>query len=899
MRNWGPELRCRLEALHVPPGRVESAVDEQSQHLDDRVAELMRGGQSEEQACRAALAELSDEDLRDGGWADLPAPPPQEPPAGVPAAGLVDGLRGDLRYAVRALAHRPLFAVTAALALALGIGATSAIFGAMDAVLLRPMPFPHADRLFVPVSDNPGRGTTNAAVTFADYEEWRREDHLFAEVALWVPGAGDLSGGGDPERVRVAAVTEEFFALIDIKPVVGRTLLASDHVPGAPLVTVIAHGLWQHRFGGAPSAVGQHVRLDGVSREIVGVLPPRGVWPDDAALFVPIVAAELADDVRTRRDNMLFRGLARLKPGVEPATTRARLATIAARLERDHPQIRKGWTNDLVPLREYIVDPGLARALYGLFGSVAGVLLIACLNVANLALVRGAGRARELAVRLSLGASRRRLVQQLVVEGLVITCVGTLAGIALAVLITKGLVAIAPAGTPFVGDIGVDGRVLLAALAAGLVAATLSGVVPAISTSAVRLGGALREGSAGAGSSPRAARLRHALVVIQVAAAVVLVSGSTLLVRSFHRLSLVDPGVTLDRVISGRISIPPARYATPARREQFAQDLVERLENAPEVESAALTSYVPAGGGGFALGRVFLAEGSPEPPVGADQLALWNTVTPHYFVTTGITLVEGRSFDDRDTASATPVMIVSRLFARQMFGEGSVLGKRIRAWRTDNVLREIVGVVEDVRYRRLAEPHIQQVYVPHAQDSQFQFMMVVARSRGSDPGALAPTVRQAVNAVDSELAVADLRTLAASASRSIATERYTTLLLSILAAAALALAALGIHGVTSYVFALRRREMGIRLSLGATRRNLYALVFRHGFRLTFMGLLVGLAGATAVIPWLRSLLFDTAPTDPAAWAAMFGILAISSLVACLLPARRAADADPTIALRAE
>jgi putative ABC transport system permease protein len=899
VRNWGPEVRRRLEALHVPPSRVESVLDELSQHLDDRVAELMRSGQAEEQACRAALAELSDDELRHGGWADLPAPTTPEPPPGLPAAGLMDGLLGDLRYAARALARRPLFAITSALALALGIGATSAIFGAVDAVLLRPMPFPHADRLFVPVSDNPGRATMNAAVTFADYEEWRREDHLFARVALWVAGAGDLSGGGDPERVRVAAVTEEFFDLIDVAPVVGRGLVPADHAPGAPLVTVIAHGVWQQRFGASPTAVGQHLRLDGVSREVVGVLPRRGAWPDDAALFVPIVTADLDEDVRTRRDNMLFGGLVRLQPGVDAATARARLATIAARLEREQPEIRKGWTNSLVPLREYIVDPALARSLYGLFGSVAGVLLIACLNVANLALVRGAGRARELALRLALGASRRRLVQQLVVEGLVIACAGTLAGIGLAVLITRGLVAIAPAGTPFVEDIGVDGRVLLAALAAGLLAATLSGVVPALSTSAVHLGRALREGSAGAGTSRRTARTRHALVVAQVAAAVVLVSGSALLVRSFQRLSRVDPGVALDRVISGRISIPPSRYPSAARREQFAQDLVQRLEMAPGVESAALTSYVPAGGGGFALGRVFLPEGRPEPPVGADQLALWNTVTPRYFATMGIRLVEGRSFDDRDTAGATPVMIVSRLFARQMFGEASPLGKRVRAWRTDAVLREIVGVADDVRYRGLAEPHIPLVYVPHAQDSQFQFMMVVARGRGGDPGALAPTVRSAVNIVDGELAVADLRTLAASARRSIATQRYTTLLLGLLAAAALALAALGIHGVTSYVFALRRREMAIRLSLGATRRDLYALVFRHGFRLTLLGLGLGLAGAVAVAPWLRSLLFDTAPTDPAAWAAMFGVLTVSSLVACLLPARRAAAEDPTSALRGE
>lgn len=898
MHDWRPELRRRLGALHLPPSREGSIIDELSQHLDDRVAELIRGGQSAMEARRAALDDLSDDELRQGGWASLPTPAPPEPTPGAPASGLVDGIRRDLRYAVRALARQPVFTITATLALAVGIGATSAIFAALDAVLLRPMPFPHADRLFVPVSSNAGRGLTNVSVTFADYEEWRRENRLFAEVALWRPGAGDLSGSGDPERVRLAVVTEEFFSLIDVKPVAGRPLVPSDHIPGAPPVMVITHSLWQQRFGGAANVVGQRLRLDGLSRDIVGVLPPRRVWPDNVALFLPITTAELDEDTRTRRDNMVFGGLARLGEGVAPETARAHLATIAARLERDDPQSRKGWTNTLVPLREYIVGPDIPRALYVLFGSVTAVLLIACMNVANLILVRGSGRSRELAVRLALGASRRRLVQPLLVESLVITCLGTLAGVGLAVLITKGLVAIAPVNTPFVEDIGIGARVLLATLLAGLVAATVSGVVPALSTSALRLNGALRDGSAGAGSSRRTARLRHALVVVQIAAAVVLVSGSALLIRSFDRLSRVDAGVTVERVISARIAIPHARYPTAARRAQFANDVVASLEQASEVASAALTSYVPAGGGGFSLGRAFLAEGTPEPPAGADLPALWNVVTPRYFATLGIGVIEGRPFEYRDVAGTTPVMIVSKLFARRMFGDVSALGKRVRSWRDENVLREIVGVVDDVRYRGLAEPQIQQVYVPYAQDSQYG-MMVVARSRHADAGSLGATLRHAVKTVDPELAVADLRTLVASASESIATQRFTTLLLSILAAAALALAALGIHGVTSYVFALRRREMGIRLSLGATRRNLYALVFRHGFSLTFMGLTLGLAGAAGVTPWLKSLLFDTAPTDPAAWAAIIGTVAISSLIACLRPARRAADADPTIALRAE
>ena len=369
--------------------------------------------------------------------------------------------------------------------------------------------------------------------------------------------------------------------------------------------------------------------------------------------------------------------------------------------------------------------------------------------------------------------------------------------------------------------------------------------------------------------------------------------------RSFDRLSRVDPGVTLDRVVSGRIAIPGSRYATPARRLQFTEDLVARLEGAPNVESAALTSFVPAGAGGFGLGRLFLAEGQPEPPAGTDVLALWNVVTPHYFSTLGIRVVAGRPFDTRDKADTTPVMIVSRYFAERMFPNESPIGKRVRSWRDENILREVVGVVDEVRYWGLAErERAPLVYVPYSQDTQFG-MLIVARSRGSDASPLPAAVRRALSAVDPEMAIADLRPLAASAARSVANERYATLLLSVLAAVALSLSALGIYGVTSYVFTLRRREMGIRLALGASRRNLYGLVFRHGFVLTSAGLVVGFAGAAAFTRWLETLLFNTSPADSTAWLAMVVVVILSTAVACAAPARRAASASPTSALAAE
>jgi putative ABC transport system permease protein len=380
----------------------------------------------------------------------------------------------------------------------------------------------------------------------------------------------------------------------------------------------------------------------------------------------------------------------------------------------------------------------------------------------------------------------------------------------------------------------------------------------------------------------------------------VLVTGSALLIRSFDRLSRVDPGVTVDRVVSGRLTLPASRYPTLERRAQFTTDLVGRLEESADVESAAVTSYLPAGGGGAQLGRLFVAEGRPEPPASPDVLAQWTVVTPRYFYTVGIPVLEGRPFEARDAAAAPRVIVVSRSFARRMFPSESAVGRRVRSWRDENVLREIVGVVEDVRVAGLADRERAVIYIPYAQDDGSTGAMVaVARSRSGNAAALGSTLRRAVGVLDGELAVADLRTLAAAASQSIASQRYATLLLSLLAAVALTLSALGIYGVTSCVFTLRRREMGIRLALGATRASLYALVFRHGFALTLAGLVVGLAAAAGVTRWMGTLLFQTSPADRASWVGMIGIVAVSTTVACLVPARRAATADPTEALRGE
>jgi putative ABC transport system permease protein len=808
-------------------------------------------------------------------------------------------LKPDIVYAIRTLRRSPGFAAAALVTLAVGIGATTAIFGAVDAMLLRPLPYRHADRLFVPVSAHPARGIDEASITFADHLDWRRETEVFDVVALWRPVTVDLTGDGEPERAQAGQVSEEFFRLVEATPLTGRTFTPSDHVAEAARVTVISHALWQRRFGAAGDVVGRTLRVAGVPHEIVGILPPRSVWPENITVFLPIRPALLSDDVRTRRDNMIYLALARLRDGVTRDRADAVLATIAARLEVEHPESRKGWTNRLVPLREFIVEEPLRRALVVLLAAVGGVLLLACANLANLALVRGIGRARELGVRVALGASRWRILRQLAVESLVIGALGGAAGAVVAAWMMSGLVAMAPAETPFIDRIGLDPRVLTATGVFTLIAVLLAGIIPAIASSAVSPGRALKDGTARAGSSRRTERMRGAFVVAEIAGAVVLLTGAALLIRSFERAQRVDPGVDVDSVLAGRLSLPGARYGTDVLSADFFQRLTVRLASVPDVEAAAATSFVPVGGGGFGLGRVFLAEGRPEPPAGQDVSAQWNVITPDYFRAMGIPIIRGRSFEARDRADTTPVVIVSQSFASQMFGDADPTGKRIRSWRDENLLREIVGVVDEVRYTGLTDRGpFRQVYVPHPQNS-WNLMSVVVRAASGSPADLAPVLRREVAAIDPDLALANVQTLTGIARDSIARERYTTLLLSALAVTALLLGAVGIYGVISFAVSARRHEFGVRIALGASGQDLYRLVLGQGARLTVVGLGLGLAGAFSGSQLITALLYETEPTDPTAYAATVLAVLTAAGLACVLPARRAARSNPVDALRSE
>ncbi len=807
-------------------------------------------------------------------------------------------MRQDLRYAVRTLLKSPAYSLIAVLVLGLGIGGNTAILSFVDAMLLRPLPYPNADRLYAPISMNPSRGSDRASITFADYEDWNREADVFAAVALANPTTVDLTGNGEPERVEGLNVSEEYFSLVQARPLAGRVLQPADHAASAPRVAVISYSLWQRRFGGDADIVGRDIRLAGVPVQIIGVLAPRATWPEDRELFLPLRPSLLSQDVRTRRDNMIFQGIARLADGATREQAEARMRTIASRLEQQFPASRRGWTNRLLPLREFIVDPELRTALFVLLMAVAAVLLIACANLASLALVRGAGRARELGVRLAIGASRGRLIRQLFAESALLSAAGGTLGVALAFAMVEGLRQVVPPDAPFLDQVAIDGRVLLAAAAMALLTAIVFGVMPAFTASGVRVGDALKEGSRGTSHGKHAARLRATLVVGEIAAAVVLLVAAGLLVRSLARLATEEPGADIDWVLAGRIALPSSRYPSEAFRAEFVRQLTSRLATEPGVAAAAVTTYLPVGGGGFGLGRVFLAEGWPEPPAGSDVPAMWTVVTPDYFRTLGIPLLKGRTFDDRDRDSAAPVIIVSDTFARRAFGDENPLGRRIRSWRDENRLRQIVGVVADVPFSSLSDRGEGLVYIPHAQDSWGQLVVAVRASAGA-PDILAGSLRRTVAALDPDLALARVGTMSLFARDSIARERVSATLMTVLALSALVLAVLGIYGVMSYSVSERRQEMGVRLALGASPRELYRVVLRRGLALSAAGLVIGGALAAGMARLLGRLLDGTSPFDPVAFATTAAVLLTVALAACYLPARRAAGADPLTALRSE
>jgi predicted permease len=798
----------------------------------------------------------------------------------------------DLRHGVRQLVRQPGFTSVAVLTLALGIGATTGLFSIVRGTLLAPLPFPEADRVVAPVAIAASGGY--GAVTYADHLDWRAQREVFESVAVFQPTGVNLAGEGEPERATAALITPGFFEALGVRPFLGRAFTEEEHAAAVPGSVVLGEGLWRRRYGADPAIVGRAVRVNGAPRTVVGVLGREARWPLDAELWSPVPLGAWSVRDLTRRDNYIWQAVARLRPGVTLDAASARVASAVRAAALEHPEADRTRSAGVIPLQAWLVDGGLRRALLVLLGATGIVLLVACVNVAGLLLARGASRAREIGVRAALGAGRARLVRQLLTESLLLAATAGAAGVAVASIAVRSFARWAPPGLPRLEDVHVDTPAVAFALAVSAATAALFGLAPALQTVA-GAAAAVREGGGRTAGSRRTGAIRGGLVAGQIALSLVLLVGAGLTIRSLARLQRVDPGIRTERAVSMTLSVPSTTHPEPADRARLYSRLVEQVRAVPGVEAAAITSAVPLGGGGLYLGRAFVPEGTPEPLADSEIEGQWNLVSPGWFATSGTPLLRGRDFDDRDATDAPPVAIVTESFARRAFGGGDPLGRRIRSWRDENVLREIVGVVADTRYFGLAQESEPVVFVPHAQDA-WGTMLLVVRTR-LEPGAIAGAVRAVLSRLDPGIPIADLRTLDEMASASLAAPRTTSALLAAFAVSALALACVGLYGVVAYAAAQRTREIGIRMALGAAARDVRRLVLGQGAGVVGAGLLLGLAGAFAASRVLRGLLYEVSAADPLTFAGLSLLLAAVALAAAWIPARRASRLEPAAALR--
>ena len=803
----------------------------------------------------------------------------------------------DLRYAFRTLAKNPGFTFLVVIALSLGIGATTAIFSVVNAILLRSLPYNEPERMVLPVSTNAAREITRGGVSYADYLDWRNETSIFEHVAVYQGQNADLTDGGEPQRVSVGVVSEDYFAVMKAPPVLGRTFSAEEQQTSEARAVVLSYGLWQSRFGGDPAISDRTIMLNGRPYPVIGVMPKDSQFPGTHDLWAALGVGANAGPDHLRRDNMVYRSVARLKDGVSVEQARAVVGAIARRVELEHPESMQGWGASVIPVHEFVVGPTLRRALLVLFGAVGFVLLIACVNVANLSLARAARREREIAIRIALGAGRLRLIRQLLTESVLLALVSGAVGFLLALWGVDLLTALAPDSVPRLDEVSADSRVLLFVLVVSLLTALAFGLVPAMQASKTDLNEALKEGGRSSTGGLRGSRIRGVLVVSEVALSLMLLVGAGLMVKSFLKLQQVDPGLNTDNVLTLQLYAPGARYAEPANIADFYRQIVERVKNVPGVESVSASSTLPLGGGGFYLGRVFLAEGRAEPPAGRDHPAQWNVITPAHFNTLDIRILKGRAFDERDTATSTPVTIINESLAREIFPGEEPLGKRIRSWRDENALREIVGITEDVRYFGRDDELRGLVYVPHTQNS-WRSMVLAVRTTG-DPAGFTAAVRGAISSFDKDLAVSRVQTMTQVLDDSMAGPRFNMMLLAVFAGVAMVLAAVGIYGILSYAVAQRTHEIGVRMALGAQATDVLKLVVGHGLKLTLVGVALGLGAAFAVTRVMESLLFEVSATDPVTFTAIALLLVGVALVASFIPARRATRVDPIIALRYE
>ena len=896
MPDWREELRKRLSRLGLEPAHEAEVVEELAQHLDDVYQRSLKNGMTEAEAKSAALQELATDDLLQKEMRRSQTMFKEPAVAGAPTnPNLFADLLHDLRYAARLQRKNPGFTIVAVIALALGIGANTAIFSVVNTVLLRPLPYKDPERLVMVWEEATKQGYPRDTPAAANFVDWRDQNQVFEGMAAFADESFNLTGAGEPERLEGRRVSANLFPLLGVDPQIGRVFTAAEDQPGAQRVVLLSYSLWQGRFGGEPGIVGKSLTLNGESYIVVGVMPARFQFPssDDQA-WVPIAFTQ---QEAANRDRHYLQVVARLKPGVSLAQGQSEMSTIAARLQQQYPQNNADLGANVQLLHEHLVGD-IKPALLILLGAVGLVLLIACANVANLLLARAAVRQKEIAVRVALGARRWRLIRQFLTESVLLSTLGGLVGLAIAYGGLVLLKAFIPENISQAREISMDLKVLgftfLVSVATGLI----FGLAPAVQAARFNQIDTLKEGGRDAATGGSGKRLRGLLVVAEVAISLVLLIGAGLLINSFLRLRNVDPGFRADNLLTMKIVLPQPKYEEMERRSAFYTDLIQRVQSLAGVRSAAVTTNLPLYRQGNSIGIGI--EGQPAPPPGQERIIVTRIVSPGYFDTMGIPLLRGRQLTEQDTDTSPNVVVISETMARRYWPGEEAVGKRIatRRIRTPDDWIQVIGVVKDVRqFELIAEPK-PQMYLSYRQAGFFDTRDLVVKT-DVEPATLAATVRKTVWEIDKDQPVSNIQTMEDILADSIARQRFSMLLLAIFAAVALVLAGVGIYGVMSYSVAQRTHEIGIRMALGAQTGAVLKLAVGYGLKLVIAGLVIGLIAAFALTRVMSTLLFGVTATDPGTFTLISLLLIAVAALASYVPARRATRVNPIIALRYE
>ena len=821
---------------------------------------------------------------------------------------MTDSLLRDLRYALRNLRRRPGFAAIAVLTLALGSGATSAIFSVVNGVLLRPLPYRAPAELAMVRGGWDGH--PNAALSLAEYWDYKERQRALAGMGAYAGGSLTLTGDGAPERFDAGFVTADLLPVLGVAPAIGRGFLAEEDLPGRPAVALLSDGLWRRRFGADPGVVGRTVRLDDEPVTIVGIMPPGFQLPSHftgtGAEVWTLLQLDPAQD-RGERGWHYLDVVGRRRPGVTPAAADREAAALMAAMKAEYPMEYQPSFSGTATAVDLEVMGAAKPAILVLLGAVALLLLIACANVASLLLARAEARQREMAVRTALGAGRRRLVSQLLAESLVIALAAGALGLLFAEWGLRALILAAPPSIPRLDAIAIDGWVLGFTLLVAVGTGILFGLAPALHSTRPDLAGSLVDGARGGTAGAGRQRFRRGLVVGQIALALMLLSGAGLLVRSFLRLRAVDPGFDPERVLTAQLEISPLRYEGSERVRAFYAELLRRIEEIPGVTSAAAARALPMTGQLEIGDWSFLREGRfSSPPLPSEWVAAdWQVISPGYFATMRMPVIAGRGLEEADRTGGMQVMVVIQTLARTVWTAVDAVGQRVLlgGGAADSVYRTVVGIVGDVRHRGLSAEPRPEMYLPHQQfpagtGTPLRTLHLVVRTAG-DPESLTPALRAAVAALDPHAPLSQVQTMEQALGSWAAERRLTMLVVTGFALAALLLGAVGIYGMMAHLVVQRTREIGIRIALGALPREILRLVLRQGAWLAGLGIAAGILGALAVTRLLGGLLFRTAPTDPVTFAGTALLLAAVAAVASVVPALRATRVDPVDALRAE